>query len=298
MMSDETKDSLTFAYYPGCSVTATNRAYDVSTRAVAAVLGIELAELEDWNCCGATAYMAIHEKRSFVLCARNLALAEQEGKDMVTICNGCYLTLRKTNKYIAEDPALQADIQKALAAGGMSYRGTVAVRHFLDVVVNDVGEQAVRRSVTHPLEGLRVAPYYGCQIGRPFGEIDDPEDPQLLDRLIGWLDGEAVAFALKAKCCGGMMMTTQPEIGLNLSGKILQHAREAGADCIITACPLCQINLEAYQDKISRVLNTECHIPVLYFTQLLGAALGLGKAELALSDSLTPVEALLSPKGA
>jgi len=290
-------DKKIFSYYPGCSVKATNKAYDSSTRAVAQALGIELEELDDWNCCGATAYMAIHEKRSFLLCARNLALAEQKGRDMVTVCSGCYLVLRKTNKYMAENPKLHADIQKALAAGGMSYNNSVKVRHFLDVVVNDMGEQAVRECVSQALGGLKVAPYYGCQISRPFGEIDDPEDPQMMDKLVGWLGGRSVPFPLKAKCCGGMMMTTQPEIGQDLSGKILKCARQAGADCIITACPLCQINLEAYQDAIGQKTGSDCGIPVLYFTQLMGAAFGLDKAKLALKDSLTAVEAVFSEKG-
>jgi len=200
---------LSYSYFPGCSLTATNRSYDLSARAVADALGIELKELDDWNCCGATAYMAINEKRSFVLSARNLALAEQAGRDLVTVCNGCYLVLRKTNKYISEDSHLKKDVLDALAAGGMSYDGTVKVRHFLDVIARDVGEHAIRHAVAQPLAGLKVASYYGCQIGRPFGEIDDEEDPQLMDNLVEWMGGESVPYPLKAKCCGGMMMTTQ-----------------------------------------------------------------------------------------
>ncbi len=137
-----------FSYCPGCSTGSANRAYDISTRSIAETLGIELEELDDWNCCGATAYVAIHEKRSFVLSARNLALAEKTGKDLVAICNGCYLALRKASKYISEDPKLQADVTRALAAGDMSYNGTVAVRHFLDVIVKDIGQQAVDQCVT------------------------------------------------------------------------------------------------------------------------------------------------------
>ena len=292
----ETNDT-TFSYFPGCSVTGSNKAYDLSTRAVAGALDLELVELDDWNCCGATAYVAMNEKRSFVLSARNLALAEKSGKkDLVTVCNGCYLVLRKTNKYMAENPKLKADIQKALAAGGMTYTGGVRVRHFLDVVVRDVGEQRIREQVSRPLKGLKVACYYGCQIGRPFAEIDDAEDPQMMDDLVGWLGGQAARFPLKAKCCGGMMMTTQPEIGRELSGKVLKNAQDAGADCIITACPLCQLNLEGYQDEAGAAVGIDCEIPVLYFTQLVGVAFGLGSDDLALKDSLTPVEDVLAEK--
>ena len=291
-----TTNKKSYSYYPGCSSKSANRAYEISTLSVAGALGIELEELDDWNCCGATAYVAIHEKRSFVLSARNLSLAEKTGKDLVAICSGCYLALYKAGKYINENPKLKDDITKALAAGDMSYEGTVKVRHFLDVVVNDVGEQTVRQCVSNKLEGLKVAPYYGCQIGRPFGEIDDAEDPQMMDDLIGWLGGEAVAFPLKAKCCGGLMMTTQTEIGQELTGKILKNARDIGADCIITACPLCQINLEAYQQAVSKTMGTDCSIPVLYFTQLMGVAFGQSPRDLALKDSLTPVEALMTEK--
>ena len=154
--------STTFSYFPGCSLLTTNRSYDISARAVAEAIGLELIELDDWNCCGATAYMAINEKRSFVLSARNLAIAEKDGRELVTICNGCYVVLRKTNKYMAENEQLRAEIRAALAAGDMDYGGTVRVRHLLDVVVNDLGEKAIREEVTRPLSGIKVAPYYGC----------------------------------------------------------------------------------------------------------------------------------------
>jgi len=287
-----------YSYFPGCSLTGSNSAYDVSTRSVADALGLSLVELDDWNCCGATAYMADHEKRSLVLSARNLAIAEKAGKDkdLVAACSGCYLVLKKTNKYMAENAEVRADVQEALAAGEMSYEGNVRVRHFLDVVVNDVGESAVRDRVSHRLTGLKVASYYGCQITRPFADIDDADDPQIMDELAGWLGGEPVQFPLKSKCCGGMMMTTQADLGRELSGKVLKNAKDMGADCIITACPLCQLNLEAYQHAIGKAIGADCEIPVLYFTQLMGVAFGLSSKQLALKDSLTPVEAMLAEK--
>ena len=278
-------------YFPGCSLMATNRAYDVSARSVAAALGLELVELDDWNCCGATAYIAINERTSFVLSARNLALAEAQsngqGDDLVVTCNGCYVALHKVEKYLAENATLREEVRQALRAGEMDYQGRTRVRHFLDVMVRDFGEQAVRDRVRRPLTGLKVAGYPGCQIGRPFGEIDDPECPQLMDRLLGWLGAEPVPFPLRAKCCGGMMMTTQPEIGRKLTGKILHQARLAGADCVATACPLCHVNLEAYQDAVSDAVGADCHIPVFYFTQLAGLAFGLSPEQVALADNLT-----------
>jgi len=286
----------TYSYFPGCSLMVTNRAYDVSTRSAARVLGIEMVELDDWNCCGATAYMPIREKRSFVLSARNLAIAEKHGHELATVCNACFVVLRKTNKYMAENAKLRDEVRGALRAGGMDYGGTVRVRHFLEILVKDLGEEAVRRVVTRPLTGLKVACYSGCQLSRPFDEVDHPEFPEMMGRLVGWLGAEAVPFPMAAKCCGGMAMTTRPETGQVLSGKILRVAKERGADCIATACPLCQINLEAYQKQIGAAAGASCEIPVLYFTQLMGWAFGLGSKELALGDSLTPVEALLTEK--
>jgi heterodisulfide reductase subunit B len=285
-----------YSYFPGCSVTATNRAYDVSTRSVADVLGITLSELDDWNCCGATAYLPIREKRSFVLSARNLAIARKQGRELATICNACYVVLRKTNKYMSENHKLQQEVRAALRAGGMDYDGTVRVRHFLDILVNDLGEDAVRSHVTRDLSGLKVACYCGCQLSRPFDDLDDPEFPTIMERLVRWLGAQVVPFPVTAKCCGGMAMTTHPPTGQTLTGKILKVAKQRGADCVATACPLCQINLEAYQDQVSEKVGTDCRIPVLYFTQVMGAAFGLEPKALALSDSLTPVEALLREK--
>lgn len=285
-----------YSYYPGCSLTVTNRAYDISTRSVARALGVELLELEDWNCCGATAYMPIREKRSFVLSARNLAIAEQHARPLCTVCNACYVVLRKTNKYMAENPRLREEIGRALGAGGMSYEGTVPVRHFLEIVVHELGEETVRRRVKRDLSHLKVACYSGCQLSRPFDDLDHPEYPEMMGTLMRWLGAEVVPFPMSAKCCGGMAMTTHPETGRVLSGKILKVAKQRGADCVATACPLCQINLEAYQDKAGAAVGADCRIAVLYFTQLMGYALGLGTRELALSDSLTPVEGLLAEK--
>jgi heterodisulfide reductase subunit B len=285
-----------YSYYPGCSLMVTNRAYDISTRSVARTLGVELRELDDWNCCGATAYLPIREKRSFVLSARNLAIAEKEGHELATICNACYVVLRKTNKYMAEDSKLRNDVRVALRAGQMDYGGSVRVRHFLDILVNDLGEEVVRGQVERDLSGLKVACFSGCQLSRPFVDLDQPEFPLLMERLVGWLGAKVVDFPLSAKCCGGMAMTTRPEIGRVLTGKILRGAKLRGADCVATACPLCQINLEAYQQKVSQTMGSECDLPVLYFTQLMGTAFGLEAKDLALKDSLTPVEALLAEK--
>jgi heterodisulfide reductase subunit B len=287
---------LTYSYYPGCSLMVTNRAYDISARSVARALGIELLELDDWNCCGATAYMAIRERSSLVLSARNLAIAEREGRDLATLCNACWVALRKTNRHMAEDSGLRTALRAALKAGGMDYHGSVRVRHFLEIIVNDLGEAAIRMRVRRDLSHLRVACYSGCQFSRPFADVDSAERPRMMERLCSWLGAQAVSFPMSAKCCGGMSMTTRPNVGRALSGKILSVARQRGANCIATACPLCQVNLEAYQPQVGKAVLADVRLPVLYFTQLMGAAFGLGRDQLALQDSLTPVEKLLAEK--
>ena len=283
-----------YSYYPGCSVEASNRAYDISSRSVAQALGVDLIELADWNCCGATAYMSVREKRAMALSARNLALAERENRDLVTICNGCFSVLNKTNLYMAANKELRRDLCQALQAADLEYHGTVKVRHLLDVLVNDVGESAIRDKVAKDLKGLKVAPYYGCQLNRPKGMFDDPERPTSLDGLVTWLGAEAVPYGLKTKCCGGMLMTTRPDVCETVVLRLLSAAVEAGAECIATICPLCQINLEAYQGKISKRFGGHFDLPIFYFTQLVGLALGLGEKELRLRDNLTPSEPILA----
>jgi heterodisulfide reductase subunit B2 len=285
-----------YTYFPGCSLETSNRAYDVSTRNVARVLGLEMRELEDWNCCGSTAYMAIDERRGAILSARNLALAERQGRDLVTVCSGCYLALHRTNERLAKSPELRGCVRDALAAGDMEYRGTVRVRHFLDVLIHDLGREAIQRHLVRPLDGLRVACYYGCQLTRPYATFDDAEFPSTMDQLMSWIGATAVDFRLKTKCCGGMLMVIEQDAGLDASGELLREAREARADCVSTACPLCQFNLESQQDEISKRTGTDCRIPVLYFTQVLGTALGLGAEELALGEALTPVKQLFAER--
>lgn len=244
-----------FSYYPGCSLEGMNKAYDKSARLVSKTLGIGLTELNDWNCCGASAYMSIQELRAHLLSARNLAIAEREKKDLVVVCPACLTTLTKSNHYMGEDLKLRRTIASALKAANLQYLGTVKVRHLLEVVVNEIGEQEIKTKVTRPLTSLKVAPYYGCQFTRPFGEFDDKEFPVMLDTLLKWLGAEPVNFPLKAKCCGGMLMTTNEPVGLGLVRSLLDCATQNGAECIATICPLCHITLEAYQGNVNKKIG-------------------------------------------
>lgn len=284
-----------YTYFPGCSCSDGGaRAYGRSALAVSKVLDVELIEIEDWNCCGSTPYSSLEELSSFCLSARNLALAEKSGLDIVTPCSSCYVILSRTNAYLKQYPELKAKVDEALAAGGLEYHGTVRVRHLLDVFVNDVGYDAIGAAVKRSLEGLKVAPYYGCQLVRPRFGFDDPENPQTMDRLITSLGGEPVDFPMKARCCGGSLIISEEDLALELIGKILSSALSNGAECIITPCPLCQTNLDAYQSQVNKKLHRSFNLPILFFTQLMGVAFGLDEHELDLKTCVVPAREALA----
>ncbi|WP_309493221.1 CoB--CoM heterodisulfide reductase iron-sulfur subunit B family protein [Candidatus Hecatella orcuttiae] len=285
-----------YTYFPGCSVKGLNKSYEISALSASKVLGVNLLELNDWNCCGATAYMSIYELRAHILAARNLALAEKYNRDIATICPACYVVLDKTNRYICENKELRENVNAALGEINLKYYGSLKVRHLLDIIVNDVGEEAVKSKVTAPLKGLKVAPYYGCQTVRPFGAFDDKENPQTMEQLLRWIGAEPVKFPLKAKCCGGMQRVTNEEAALKLIERLLKAASRSGADCIATACPLCQMNLEASQDRVNSIFGTHYSMPTLYFTQLLGLAFGRPiESEVALGQELVAVDKIIEP---
>jgi len=282
----------TYQYYPGCSVKGTGKAYEESLLAVFEALGIGLEELGDWNCCGATAYMSIDEGEAFVLAGRNLALAERKASDLVAPCSACYLVLNKTQEQIKAYPEVRRRVGAALAAGGLAYKGRARVRHPLDVLVNDVGLETLSGHVTRPLKGVKIAPYYGCQIVRPYATFDSQHRPETMDRLLEVTGAEVIDYPHKTRCCGASQTGTLPEVGLDLVHMLLAEARLRGADLVATVCPLCQFNLDVYQDEIVR-RHGPGTIPVVYFTQVLGAAMGLSARKLGLARNIVPAEPLL-----
>jgi heterodisulfide reductase subunit B len=283
-----------YLYYPGCSLQGTGRAYDESLLAVFEKLGRPLQELDGWNCCGATAYMSIDELQAFALAARNLALAEREGGaepvSLVTPCNACYLVLLKVQRYMDEYSRIGRVVADALRESGLSYRGDVHVRHPLDVLVNDVGLDVVAEHAAAPLAGVKVACYYGCQIVRPFFDADDPRHPVCMDRILQALGAETLDWPLKTRCCGGSMTGTIQEAGLRLSYILLKEARDRGADVVATCCPLCQFNLECYQGRTLEMFGDRVDLPVAFFTQLMGRAMGLDDRALGLHRLFVPLQ--------
>jgi heterodisulfide reductase subunit B len=281
-----------YAYYPGCSLSGLGKPYDESLRAVFGHLGLGLEEIPDWNCCGATSYMSISEDKAVALAARNLAIAEQRGAEVVAPCAACFLVLTKAQHMMAEYPALAEKVHKGLAAVGLTYQGRAVVRHPLDILVHVVGLEAIKSKVVRPLAGYRVAPYYGCQVVRPYGTFDDPLRPQTLDRLMEAVGAHVVEYPLKAHCCGGSLMGTMEDIGVRLNFLLLKEAKSRTANVLATVCPLCQYNLEAYQDRMRREYHEDVSLPVAYFTQLLGVAFGLAPAALGLHRNFVTAEPL------
>jgi len=280
-----------YSYMPGCSLLSTARGYDTSARAVMRELGSELIELEDWNCCGANCIEAVSYLLSVALPARNLALADQVGLDLVTSCSICFLNLFKVKHRLQREPDLRGKLGEILAAAGLRYQGKCRVRHLLDVVANDIGVEAVAKRVKRKLSGLKVVPYYGCQTVRPYGEYDGPYLPTSMDRLIEAVGAEPFPYLWKTRCCGGVLMTTERDIGLKLVSELLAAAQ--GADCIVTVCCMCQMNLDAYQKEVSAQLGVRMRMPVLFLTQLLGLAFGLLEKDLLLGQNIVPVDSLL-----
>jgi heterodisulfide reductase subunit B len=286
-----------YAYYPGCSLETMAATYHVSSMEVAHKLGIELEEMEDWNCCGATAYSHVDELLATVLCARNLAIAEKQGLDIVAPCNACYKNLWTANAALKRDPDLAEHMNYALEADDLHYGGGIEVSHIMDAFVTDEALATIRAKANDRLRGLKVAPYYGCQIVRPRkpgADLAQIDDPRYFEELLEAAGAEPVPYPYKVRCCGAALMVTNRRAALQMTRDVLQNALDSGAEIIATACPLCQTNLECYQAEVNHAFGTSYAVPVVYFTQLIGLALGVGVRRLGLGKELVSAEAILS----
>jgi len=286
-----------YAYYPGCSLEVNSAAYDISVRAVAAHLSMELAEIDDWNCCGATEYFSQDELTACAVIARNLALVDPKLNQLIAPCAACYLNLKKTDKLMGDNAEMGDLVNQCLAAGGLKYDpGRVWVRHLLDVIHDDIGEEKIRAKVVRPLTGLRVAPYYGCQVVRPITEGDNTEYPMKMDKLFTWLGAEVVDYPVKAHCCGGHMTQISEPQAFELIRRLLQSAAEYEADMILCMCPMCQLNLDAYQGRVNGFFKTNFKVPIIFFTQMLGVAFGLEPAKLGFGKEIVAARPVLEAK--
>lgn len=292
-----------YLFYPGCSMQRSARPYLDSLLAIRQDIDMVLEEVQDWNCCGATEYFSVAQLPAYALIGRNLALAEQQANGshvLAAACSACYLNLAKTDNYMRQDSALSEQINQALAAGGLHYdAGAIQVRHLLDIIYNDVGLEAIKQRVVKPLKGLRVAPYYGCMIVRPDPDnrFNSPEYPHSMDKLLQALGAEVIDYPLKTHCCGGHMTQISPPVAYELIRRLLDAADQYRADVMVTLCPMCQLNLDAYQEDTNRHFKTDYHLPILYFTQLMGLAFGHEAAELGLGREFVSAAAALAKIG-
>ncbi len=275
-----------YAYFPGCSLEKMALSYHKSSLETTRALGVELEELEDWNCCGATTYFQFDEVLANTLVARNLAMAEKQGLDFVAPCSACYKNSYFTNTYMKEDAALSKKINAVLEIDNLQLSGNLKVHHLIDVFVDEVGTEEIKDKVVNPLTELKVAPYYGCQIIRPRKNDENVEDPHFFEEILTAIGADAVNFAYKTRCCGGSLLITNRPAALDMIRILLQNILRSGADIVATACPLCQVNLEVYQTQVNEEFGTDFDIPVLYFTQLMGVALGIAPKKLGIGSEL------------
>jgi len=283
-----------YAYFPGCSLEKMALSYHKSSLETTRALGVELEELEDWNCCGATTYFHLDEILANTLVARNLAIAEKEGLDFVAPCSACYKNAYFTNTYMKEDEDLAEHINFALEADDLQLEGNMTVHHLIDIFANEIGADGIKEKVSVPLEGLRIAPYYGCQIVRPRKNGEEVEAPEFFEEILTALGAEAVDYTNKTRCCGGSLLLTNRKAALDMIRILLYDAVQSGTDVIATACPLCQVNLEAYQTQVNEEFGTDFSVPVLYFTQLVGLALGIAPKKLGIGMELVSTLPVLS----
>ncbi|SMB96484.1 heterodisulfide reductase subunit B [Desulfonispora thiosulfatigenes DSM 11270] len=269
-----------YAYYPGCSLKATGIEYDMSTKKVCEALGIDLWEIPDWNCCGASSAHLTNHLLALALPARNLAIAEKEGLDVAISCAACYARCKTSEVAAKESKEMAKTISEVIER---PYEAKNTVRSLVDIVNNDLGLDKVKAMVSNPLKDLKAVSYYGCLLVRPEKiSIDNPEDPTALDKITAATGATPIEWSCKTECCGASHATSDQPMGLSMVEKILDGAKNSGADCIITACPMCMSNLDMRQSQVEAKTGKKYNIPVLYFTQLIGLAIGLNPKELGL----------------
>jgi heterodisulfide reductase subunit B2 len=292
-----------YLLYPGCSMESSARSYYLSLTEIAKPIDLHFTEIDDWNCCGATEYISLSLTPAYALISRNLALAATHDKGKSTVvapCSACYLNLAKADYYMKERITLKEHVNKSLQAGGLHYEpGTVTIRHLLDVIINDIGLDRVKQQVVRPLTGLRVAPYLGCMVPRPDYEhrFSGYEHPVELDLLLKALGAEVIDYPLKTECCGGHMTQIGPETAFELLRRLIHDADLYHADLMVTVCPMCQLNIDAYQGEMNRHFKTSYHMPILFFTQLMGLAFGIEPDKLGIGLELVSAKKALSKIG-
>ena len=284
-MTVATQQNSRFLLFLGCAIPYRVSSYEVSTRKVLERLGVELVEMPEYNCCGLPIDPVNHEMM-LTLAARNLCMAEQIGLNIVALCPGCAGTLRKVNKKLKEDKELREKINGFLRETGLEFKGTVEAKHLLQLLAEDVGFENIEKAVKRPLTGLQVTEHSGCHVTRPSNDVDfdNPENPEVLRKLIEATGAEYVEYRDKTACCGAPVAGVNDRIPLQLTREKLVNVKSAGAQALVTVCPFCHMMFDTNQPRIERMFNETFRIPVLHYPQLLGLALGFSPEDLALKE--------------
>jgi heterodisulfide reductase subunit B2 len=282
-----------YSFYPGCSSQkgSSSSNYLVAVESMCDALDIKLNPIPDWNCCSASiGYCGGGELPRLALSARNLALSEKHntGQDVVATCAACWLATRETVERFEQDDQLLAETNQALAEAGLTFKNENKIRHMVEVIIEDFGYEELGKHVVKPLEGMKIAGYVGCQTNRPFGiEGESFENPVYLDKLVETLGGEPVEdYDKKVSCCGGALAFSEPEKSQALIKDIIESAYDGGAEMIVTPCPICQMNVEVYQDQINQKYGTNFNIPVTYYSTLMSVAYGKNAKEAGLGGQI------------
>ena len=274
-----------FLMFLGCAIPYRVSAFEISARKILGKLGVELVEMPEFNCCGLPLDPVSHEMM-LILAARNLALAEEKGLNIITLCPGCAGTLKKVNKMLKGDKALRDEINCHLKEAGLQFKGTVDAKHFMQVLIEDVGLEKIKKSVSKPLAMLKVAEHNGCHILRPkeFIGFDDPEDPKTLKTLIEATGATCLDYMDETECCGAPSVGVSDKVALQLARDKLNHVKNVDAQALITICPFCHIMYDTNELRIEKMFNEVYGIPVLHYPQLLGLAMGISPEELAFNE--------------
>lgn len=274
-----------YLMFLGCAIPYRVSAYEISARKVLTKIGVELVEMPEFNCCGLPLDPVSHEAM-LILAARNLALAEQQSLNILTLCPGCAGTLKKVNKILKEDKALREQINSHLKEAGLEFKGTVTVKHFIQALMEDVGIETIKKAVVKPLTMLKVAEHNGCHILRPKEYIgfDNPEDPQTLKTLIEATGATCLDYIDETECCGAPSVGVSDKVALQLARDKLNHVKMVDAQALITICPFCHIMYDTNELRIEKMFNEVYGIPILHYPQLLGLAMGMTPEELAFNE--------------
>ncbi|MEA3303917.1 MAG: CoB--CoM heterodisulfide reductase iron-sulfur subunit B family protein [Pseudomonadota bacterium] len=282
-----------YSFYPGCSSQkgASSSNYLVSVETMCEELDIKLNTIPDWNCCSASiGYAGGGELPRLTLSARNIAISEKHNPDqeIVATCAGCWLSTKEAAERLHDDPGMMAEANTALAEAGLKLTNQTPIRHMAEILVEDIGFDAIKEKVKKPLEGLKIAGYVGCQTNRPFGIAGESfENPVYLDKMVDALGADSVPdYEKKVQCCGGALAFSEPEKSQEMIKGIIESAYDHGADMIVTPCPVCQMNVEVYQGQINDTYGAKFDMPVLYYSQLMSVAFGRSAKDAALNGQV------------